>query len=47
MTLMMCPECQAKVSDKAFACPGCGYPVARQGRGKGNWPAILGGVAGS
>lgn len=47
MTLMMCPECQAKVSDKAFACPGCGYPVARQGRGKGNWPAILGGVAGT
>lgn len=46
MTLMTCPECQGKVSDKAFACPGCGYPIAPQNH-KGGWPAILGGVAGT
>lgn len=25
--LFACPECGGKVSDKAVACPGCGYPV--------------------
>jgi len=27
MALMRCPECQRDVSDKAYACPGCGYPL--------------------
>ncbi len=31
MALISCPECGREVSDIAFACPGCGYPV-RQGK---------------
>lgn len=27
MSLLSCPECRHTVSDKAFACPGCGYPM--------------------
>lgn len=27
MTLLKCPECQHDVSDKASACPHCGYPI--------------------
>lgn len=26
--LITCPECGKQISDKAVACPGCGYPVA-------------------
>ena len=25
--LMLCPECNLQVSDKAFSCPHCGYPL--------------------
>ena len=25
MSLIRCPECNAKVSDKALACPRCGF----------------------
>ena len=28
MGLIKCPECQHDVSDKAAACPKCGYPIA-------------------
>lgn len=28
MALILCPECSHTVSDKAFACPGCGYPIS-------------------
>lgn len=39
MALIQCPECELQVSDKAIACPHCGYPirenyVPRTGRGK-------------
>ncbi|WP_226989335.1 hypothetical protein [Desulfuromonas sp. TF] len=27
MALVSCPECEREVSDKANACPGCGYPL--------------------
>lgn len=27
MALMKCPECELQVSDKALACPHCGYPL--------------------
>ena len=27
MALLKCPECQHDVSDKAAACPHCGYPI--------------------
>lgn len=26
--LITCPECKQQVSDKAFACPHCGYPIS-------------------
>ena len=29
MALIKCPECSTQVSDKANACPSCGYPIAR------------------
>lgn len=25
--LIRCPECQKEISDKAFSCPNCGYPI--------------------
>ncbi len=28
MTLIACPECAEQVSDRARACPRCGFPVA-------------------
>ena len=27
MALINCPECDKKVSDKAYACPECGFPI--------------------
>jgi hypothetical protein len=27
MALVQCPECLREVSDKAVACPNCGYPL--------------------
>ena len=35
MTLIECAECRADVSDKAAACPHCGYPMGPAGRGSG------------
>lgn len=28
--LINCPECDQKVSDRAPACPGCGFPIAEE-----------------
>ena len=28
MPLVYCPDCRAEVSDRAAACPHCGYPIA-------------------
>lgn len=30
MSLITCPECHGQVSDKAAACPHCGYPITDQ-----------------
>ncbi len=30
--LINCPECNKEISNKAFACPGCGYPIAKTKR---------------
>lgn len=30
--LINCPECELMVSDKAFSCPHCGYPMKGQKR---------------
>ena len=27
MSLISCPECNKEISDKAWACPNCGYPI--------------------
>ena len=29
MALIKCPECQTEVSDRASACPRCGYPISK------------------
>lgn len=29
MALIKCPECGREVSDKASACPNCGYPISK------------------
>lgn len=31
MALIKCPECEKNVSEKAFACPECGYPLSQSG----------------
>ena len=39
MAIMSCPECGRSISDKAQACPNCGYPLqSLQPSGPG-WPA--------
>jgi hypothetical protein len=30
MSLIKCPECSKKVSDKAISCPDCGYPIRQE-----------------
>jgi ribosomal protein L37E len=30
MALIVCPECKRQVSDKAKACPNCGYPIEEE-----------------
>lgn len=30
MALIKCPECDLQVSDKAYSCPHCGYPLIKQ-----------------
>lgn len=47
MALTSCPECGHRVSDKAFACPSCGYPLAGAAQGRDGWPQVIGGVAGT
>jgi hypothetical protein len=32
MALIPCPECSKIISDQAFFCPGCGYPLHPQVR---------------
>ncbi|MFT4162189.1 hypothetical protein [Shinella sp.] len=46
MALITCPECDGKVSEKALACPACGYPISQQ-KGRSAWPHVIGGVAGT
>lgn len=46
MALTTCPDCTGQVSDKAIACPACGYPMI-EAKGKSGWPGMLGGVAGT
>lgn len=43
MALIICPECGKQISDKASACPNCGYPInaTQQGEDKGQKLANL------
>src|SRR5262249_35388945 len=46
MALISCPECRREVSDRAPACPHCGWPIAESGRpgaqsGKGAPPVVF------
>lgn len=34
MALIRCPECGKEISNKAEACPNCGYPIAGLGKAK-------------
>ena len=34
MALIRCPECGKEISDKAEACPNCGYPIVGLGKAK-------------
>jgi hypothetical protein len=45
MPLVTCPECKGTISDKALACPSCGYPFSQPGTNA--WPSVVGGVAGT
>lgn len=49
MALITCPECEARISDKAHSCPSCGYPMMQtpSPNGKSAWPGVVGGVAGT
>lgn len=46
MALVVCPECEGRVSEKAFACPACGYPMSGKDP-KSGWPGVIGGIAGT
>lgn len=35
MAMIRCPECAREVSDRAYACPACGYPIAAPPVAKG------------
>jgi len=35
MTLIACPDCSGRVSDRAVACPHCGFPVREEAGGSG------------
>ena len=41
MARIDCPECQKKISDKAAACPGCGFPIAAGRKESAGKAAIL------
>ena len=32
LMLITCPECELKISDKALACPHCGYPIKSENK---------------
>jgi len=40
LALIACPECSKQISDKAFACPGCGYPVSPSAKRGLGWSGV-------
>ena len=44
MAMTVCPECSGKISDKAMACPACGYPL-KPLQPRSAWAETIGGVA--
>lgn len=41
MALICCPECSKEISDKADACPQCGFPIADPQSSKPSLPAMI------
>jgi hypothetical protein len=39
--LVTCPDCERQVSDRAHACPGCGFPIAEHVREQAAAAAIV------
>ncbi|MCR5105483.1 MAG: zinc ribbon domain-containing protein [Eubacterium sp.] len=37
MALIICPECEKKISDKANSCPNCGYPIRELSESSGSF----------
>ena len=42
MALLECPECKKAISEYAKACPFCGFPIKKKGRGSAITSMILG-----
>lgn len=40
MALTPCPECNKQISDKAYACPGCGYPISPAAKRGFGWSGV-------
>jgi len=40
MALIACPECKQQISDKAYACPGCGYPLSSAAKRSVGWSGV-------
>src|SRR6266851_3500467 len=42
MALINCPDCGRSVSERATACPSCGYPIASMGHSSVSSPPVSG-----
>ena len=42
MALIICKECGKEISDQAKACPNCGYPLKKKGKGFAIASLVLG-----
>lgn len=40
MALIACPECSKQISDKAYACPNCGYPTSAAAKRSFGWSGV-------
>ena len=47
MAMVQCPECKGEISDKAYACPHCGYPIREKETKQDEYVLTKGGIQGS
>lgn len=40
MALTACPECSKQISDKAYACPSCGFPISPAAKRNFGWSGV-------